>query len=203
MKSCGSGSLRFCLAQPLPPPPRYWADILRVWSLGPWVVGRFAGRSTRPLRVYAWLELSIGLGALLVGPLLSGFGRAYPLLFASLSGFPGLFVAARMAVAFAAVLIPTFCMGGTRQVLGQLVDRGRQQWGITVGWLYVLNTFGAGLGALAVPFVLLPQLGLSKTVWGCTAVNGLLSIDAWPLTDFSNGGWPSPAFDHCAEKQAR
>jgi spermidine synthase len=150
-------------------------------GVGALVVGRFAARWSRPLRVYALLEICVGLGALLVTPLLSGFELAYPWLFEALSGHPASSTAVRTAVVFAVVLIPTFCMGGTLPLIGQWVDRGCQQLGITVGWFYLINTVGAGLGALAVPFVFLPQLGLAKTIWVCASANGLLSLAAWLL----------------------
>ncbi len=148
---------------------------------GSLLVGRTAPRWSRPLRAYALLEFSVGGGALLVAPFLAQFATAYPWLFRSLSGHPGLFVAAKTAFTFAAVLLPTFCMGGTLPLLGQFVDRGRQRLGLTAGWLYVANTAGAGLGALAVPFLLLPRLGLTKTVWLCAATNGVLAATAWFL----------------------
>ena len=169
---------------------------------GAWLVGRFAGRWSRPLRAYALLEMSVGLGALLVAPVLSGFNSVYPWLFASLSGHAELFLAVRTLVVFAAVLIPTFCMGGTLPLLGHLVDRGRQQLGLTAGWLYVVNTAGAGLGAIAVPFLLLPNLGLTKTVWLCAAINGLLALAAWRLDRrFSPGGGGTLVF--AAEQKPR
>ncbi len=148
---------------------------------GAFAVGHFATRWSRPLRAYAALELAVGLGVLLVAPLLSCFEQAYPWLFELLSGRPGLFLVVRTAVVFLAVLVPTFCMGGTLPLLGALVDRGQRQLGRTAGWLYVVNTAGAGLGALAVPFFLLPQLGLTRSVWLCAAINGALSIAAWLL----------------------
>ena len=148
---------------------------------GSLVIGRWAKNWIRPLRAYALLEMSVGLGALLVSPFLSWFELAYPWLFQALSGHPGLFMTARVAVAFVALLIPTFCMGGTLPLLGQLVDRGRHHLGMTAGWLYLVNTVGAGLGALAVPFFLLPRLGLTKAVWLGAALNGMLALTAWWL----------------------
>ena len=148
---------------------------------GSLVIGRWAKKWSRPLRAYALLELSVGLGALLVSPLLSWFELAYPWLYQSLADHPALFVAARIAVAFGALLIPTFCMGGTLPLLGQLVDHGRHRLGLTAGWLYVVNTVGAGLGALAVPFFLLPQLGLAHAVWLGAALNFGLALTAWRL----------------------
>ena len=150
-------------------------------GVGSLVVGQWAKNWTRPLRAYALLELSVGVGALLVSPILSWFELAYPWLFQALSGHPGVFVTVRIAVAFFALLIPTFCMGGTLPLLGQLVDSGQRHLGLTAGWLYLVNTVGAGLGALAVPFLLMPQLGLAKSVWLGATINGSLALAAWWL----------------------
>ena len=148
---------------------------------GSLVVGRWARSWTRPLRAYAVLELLVSVGALLVTQLLAWFETAYPALLGPLSDRPGWLMATRLTVAFLALLLPTFCMGGTLPLLGRLVDHGRRQLGRTAGWLYVANTTGAGLGALAVPFLLLPALGLRQTVWLCAALNALLAAVAWSL----------------------
>ena len=160
---------------------------------GSLVIGRLARRWSRPLRAYAGLELLIGAGALLVSPLLALFDPAYPRLYAALADQPGWFMAARLTLAFGALLIPTVCMGGTLPLLGQLVDHRQRQLGLTAGWLYVVNTLGAGCGALAVPFLLLPGLGLGKTVWLCAALNGLLAAAAWWLDRGSGSAASQPA----------
>src|ERR1035437_988539 len=145
---------------------------------GSLVIGRLAKKWTRPLLAYAVLESLVGASALLVAPFLIWFETAYPQLFVLLSGHPGLFVTVKIAAAFLALLIPTFCMGGTLPLLGQLMDRGRRQLGLTAGWLYVVNTAGACLGALAFPFLLLPGLGLAKSVWLGGTIKGLLALAA-------------------------
>lgn len=148
---------------------------------GAYGVGRVARRWTRPLRAYAVLEALIGAGALLVSPLLAWFEYGYPWLYGQLSDRPAAFMAARVAVAFGAVLLPTFCMGGTLPLLGRLVDANQHRLGVTAGWLYVVNTLGAALGALAVPFFFLPRFGLANTVWLCAAVNGAIAAAAWAM----------------------
>lgn len=145
------------------------------------VLGAAASRWTRPLRTYAVLEALVGIGALLVTPLSNIQERLYPWLFNHLAGSPGLFVAAKMFLAFLALAIPTFCMGGTLPVLGQLVDQGRKKLGTSAGMLYVANTAGAGLGALSVPFLLLPVLGARGSLWLCVAGNLCVGLVAWRM----------------------
>jgi spermidine synthase len=157
---------------------------------GAWTVGRLAPRWTRPLRAYVVLEALVGVGALLVTPLLGGLEAFYPQLFGSLSGQPALFTSVRVAAAFVVLLIPTFCMGGTLPLLGGFVDRERRRLGLTADWLYVVNTAGAALGALSVPFLLLPRLGLTHAVWLCATLNLLLAAAAWWLD--RRQGTPTP-----------
>jgi len=146
---------------------------------GAWLVGRFASRWRRPLLAYAVLEALVGIGALLVAPLVGAVDAIYPALFASFSSHPAMFTATRIAIAFVTLLLPTFCMGGTLPVVGALIDGEQRKLGITAGWLYVVNTLGAACGALAVPFLLLPNLGLHRSVWLGAAMNGAIALIAW------------------------
>ncbi len=138
---------------------------------GSLAMGKLAGRFRRPLRVYAALEALVGAGALLVSPILGGLENSGVV--NSAGGVVG-----KIHVVFAAVLLPTFCMGGTLPLLGNFVDAGRRRLGLTAGWLYVANTVGAGVGAVLMPFWLLPTFGLSQTIRGCAGVNGLLALFA-------------------------
>ena len=148
---------------------------------GAWIVGRLAPRWSRPLRAYAGLELLVGGGALLVRPALALIDSIYPALFGSLADQPAAFTAVRIALAFATLFLPTFAMGGTLPLLGAAVDARRGQLGRSAGWLYVVNTLGAGLGALALPFLFLPRLGLAASVELGVLANAGLAATAWAL----------------------
>ena len=154
---------------------------------GSFALGAAAKRWTRPLRAYALLEVLIGGGALLVPTLLNGIESIYPWLFARFDHTPGLFFAVRLLLAFVSIALPTFCMGGTLPLLGQLVDRGPRRLGLNAGLLYAANTAGAALGALSVPFVLLPAMGARGTLWLCVVGNTLVGLTAW----WMDRRWPS------------
>lgn len=158
-------------------------------GLGSLALGSLARRMSRPLLAYAILEAGIALGALLVAPFLAVLEHIYPALFGQLSGAPGVFFSARAALALGTLVIPTFCMGGTLPVLARwLVDSpSRTGPRVGVGLLYAANTLGAALGAVSVPYLLLPLLGLSGTVWLCAALNLGIAAVAWQWDRRSRG----------------
>jgi spermidine synthase len=107
----------------------------------------------RALVAFAGLELLIGL-----------FGAASAALYYDLLYLraPSLFASPVLAglVQFASLLPPTLLMGMSLPFLvrGLLRDVGAA--GRVVGLLYGINTLGAGVGALAAPWVLLRHLGI-------------------------------------------
>ena len=151
-------------------------------GIGSLSLGRVAARWQRPLRVYAVLEILIGVGALLVTPLLEQLEVLYRAVISDATEGSGVgMLAARMSIALGATLVPTFCMGGTLPVLSEWMDRGRDRLGQTAGRLYVANTGGAALGAVAVPFLWLPMLGVEGTVWTAAFGNFAVAAVAWWL----------------------
>jgi spermidine synthase len=136
--------------------------------------GERSKRWRRPVRAFGILEIGVGLGALLVHPILDLYRQAYAVLYPWLSPFPAGFALVKLLLAVAAVGIPTFCMGGTLPALGQAIASPGARLGIPVGGLYTINLLGAALGTLAVPFVLLPRLGLAAS-YAC-AVAGSLGV---------------------------
>jgi spermidine synthase len=143
-------------------------------AAGSHAFGERSKRWRRPVRAFGILEIGVGLGALLVHPILDLYRHAYPVLYPLLSPFPAGFAVVKLLLALAAIGIPTFCMGGTLPALGQAIASPGARLGPPVGGLYAINLLGATLGTLAVPFVLLPRLGLAAS-YAC-AVAGSLGV---------------------------
>jgi spermidine synthase len=143
-------------------------------SAGSFALGARSREWARPLRAFGFLEIGVGLGALLVGPILGLYALVYPGLYSQLSHSPEAFALAKLALAVLAVGVPTFFMGGTLPTLGQRVAPSGRRLGVSVGSLYAVNVLGAAAGALAVPFGLLPWLGV-RGAERCV-VSGSLSV---------------------------
>ena len=164
-------------------------------ALGSFTVGRFIDRSPNPLRVYAILEVGIGLLALLT-PLAFGFARTLYLLAAdALEGHFLLFNLVRVLILFLILMIPTTLMGGTVPAIGRFLMDRKESVGWNVGLLYALNTFGAVLGVLITGFVLIPEFGLTLSTRLAAAGNisiGVILL-VWRIGKMAPEARPEPA----------
>ncbi|WP_156393354.1 fused MFS/spermidine synthase [Burkholderia sp. Leaf177] len=140
-------------------------------ALGGWLFGRLADRMEKPLRAYAWIELSAMI--LAVGATFALAYSARP--FAAMQDQIG---ALAWALPFALVGIPAMLMGGTLPVLVRSLAPLAGTIGRSGGRLYAANTAGAIAGTLAAPFILIPALGVQGSAVAAGALNAAASIVA-------------------------
>ncbi len=150
-------------------------------ALGNAWFGARAPRRRRPLSVYALLEAGAGACALITLAASDVFQRLAPWIDARLAHAPGWLPVTRAVEVFAAVLPPTFLLGGTLPLLTHACDEQRGAGGIAGSRLYAANTGGAVIGALGVPFVLLPWLGAHRAYLGAVAASLAVGAVAWSL----------------------
>jgi len=119
--------------------------------------GRVAARTMRPFTIYARLELCVALCGVVSL-------RAFPYVSGPLA--TGLFVAP--AAFLMGGTLPLFCRGlvHTHRVLAP------------VGRLYALNTAGAAVGCAAAGLLLIPSMGLRRTVLAAAAMNVAAALAA-------------------------
>jgi spermidine synthase len=144
-------------------------------ALGATVAGRLADRVTRPVRLYAILELGIAATALLVPAATAAASQLQVLLLQS-PGLPQASEAATVSLfylvsSWAILLVPTGLMGATLPLLVRWAVRSEEEIGRRIGVLYTANTLGAAAGALLGAFALLPTLGLRLTTWVAASIN--------------------------------
>jgi spermidine synthase len=163
-------------------------------ATGAAVSDRWLGSVRRPVRAYALLELGIALSALAVPAALRLANRVQVALLGGAAGLPeagGLWtVAFHLAASFLVLLVPTTLMGATLPLLARFAVERDEELGARVGTLYTVNTVGAALGTLGAGFLLLPALGLARTVWVGVALNALAFLLAIPL--FRSTTAPAP-----------
>jgi len=157
-------------------------------AVGSYLFGRIADKSSRPLRLYAWLELGIGAYALVFAIVLAATDIFYRWFFRSFHpGFyPLSFV--RFIISVIILLVPTALMGGTLPVLSRLWadtskgDSGESAIGGSVGLLYAINTFGAVAGSFLAGYVLMRIIGVSGTIYLAASANIVIAILAFILS---------------------
>jgi spermidine synthase len=144
-------------------------------ALGGWWLGRLADRTSRPLLLYAALEMAVAV---------LGVGATQ-----ALAASAGPFAVLEMAVGPLAWLLPLVLVGGPAIAMGGtlpalLVAQRSMQTGADVrlghagGRLYAANTLGAVVGALVAAFVLIPGLGVQGAAYAAGTVNVLLALGA-------------------------
>jgi spermidine synthase len=140
-------------------------------ALGGLWFGRRADRTARPLRLYAVLEASIALTALLVPPGFALVTDVYTALYGQLQ--PGLWGGAciRFTLALAVLLIPATLIGATVPLLGRLAKGTQGQLSASFSLLYAVNTLGAVAGAALTGLILLCAIGTSSTMAVAVALN--------------------------------
>ena len=139
-------------------------------AIGSWWMGRRPPMADRR-RLYAFLEVGIGLSALVLPFLLGLVEPFYAWIWREFQFSFAVFSVLRFFLAGALLLPPTIMMGATLPALADYLAglRGRR---IGAEWLYTLNLAGAALGAAAAGFVLMPTLG----VWGTVVAGASLNI---------------------------
>jgi spermidine synthase len=146
-------------------------------AIGNLVAARLQPRIERPLRVYAILEMAVGVAALISLPLLENLHAVYAWL-----GVPGSasgLTLSRVVLSALVLLPPTIAMGATLPVVARgLIDRDAAR-GRGSAILYAANTLGAVLGAHLCGFWLIPELGLTRSVLAAGVVNLAVAGFIW------------------------
>jgi spermidine synthase len=135
-------------------------------GLGAPLVARVARESLLPLRLWSMLAGAIAVWALASPFVLGSFDpvASGPL---------------RLFLATAFLLPPTLAMGGTVPAMARVVAGAEPRAGQRTARFYAANTWGAALGAFAGSFLLLPALGLSRTLIAAALAEAAVALWAW------------------------
>jgi spermidine synthase len=153
--------------------------------LGSYLLPRFIGRESHPLRIYAYLELGIALCGvvILIGmPLLNS-------VYVTVSGGAGVLGIIMRGVAAAICLLPpTLLMGATLPAISRWVESTPEgvSW---LGFFYGGNIAGGVLGSLLAGFYLLRVYDLAVATFVAVALNvtvallGIVIAKAAPMVE--------------------
>jgi len=142
-------------------------------ALGSAAVARFIDGRRKLLVGLGWIEVLIGVTAVVAIPVL---GHSTPVLqrMATVSLDALLFwkwTAMRFGMSLTVMLLPTVLMGMTVPVAARIYTRSVSGVGGALGRVYAVNTIGGVLGSLVAGFLLIPLIGLHNGIMLVAGVN--------------------------------
>ena len=165
-------------------------------ALGAYRLGRWADRNrARALRSYGWLELAIGGLGLAVPLLLRAVASLYLAVAPALESAPTVFFVVQFLLVGAVLAVPCALMGGTLPLLARWLVGRQEEIGGRVAGLYAANTLGAGIGAAAATYLLLPNAGVRTGELCAVSLNvvaGLAGLGLAKLAPAAAASSPAP-----------
>lgn len=151
------------------------------FTLGSYIFRNIADKTKNPEKLFAFLELGIGLYGLIIIWLF----KILPLIYLQLDVKGLQFI--QFALLFLIIIIPTTLFGATWPVVNKIyVDY--KKLGRDAGKLYSSNSFGAFLGTLAAGFLLIPLFGIKTTSMLVASTNILIAISIFIFSKRQKGG---------------
>jgi len=152
-------------------------------GLGAWLLGSRGDRHPRPTALYGWIEIAVGIYAIL-SPLILGLAHSIYIGVAGALGLGGApSIALRFGLAALVLLVPTTLMGATLPIMTRaFMGDDRERLKPELGKLYGINTLGAVVGTGLAGFVLIESIGIRLSLWMTAAVNIGLGLAAIAVT---------------------
>jgi spermidine synthase len=151
-------------------------------AAGATIASRVVDRVRRPIRMFAVIEVAVGVTSLIGAYLFNDLPYVFVQLYrwVDSSAF-GLLLFSRFLIASLVMIVPTFLLGALFPLVVRIVSSGKlgRTTGRTVGDAYAANTLGAIVGSFASGFILIPWLGLLGSLRLCVALNFVVAAAAF------------------------
>jgi spermidine synthase len=154
-------------------------------AAGATIASRLVDRIRRPVRMFALIEVAVGLTSLIGAYLFNDLPYVFVQLYrwVDSSAF-GLLLFARFLIASFVMIVPTFLLGALFPLVVRIISSRKlaRTTGRTVGDAYAANTLGAIAGSFASGFILVPWLGLLGSLRLCVALNFVVAAAAFTVS---------------------
>lgn len=153
-------------------------------AIGSWWFGKKADKSSSPLKLFALLELGIGVYCFIYPYI---FDIAESLLFSITSGMgstsdSGSVLLLKFIFGGVILLIPTTLMGGTLPLLVRHFTAYLKELGRNISFFYFINSLGAMFGVILAGFYLVEYIGLRNTVYMGATLEILVGLTAFIIS---------------------
>lgn len=164
-------------------------------AIGNRLFGRWADRLRKPLLAYGFIEISIGLYALLFASLYRGADSLFVLAGSNLLSHPIWLLLLEAFLSAMLLLCPTILMGGTLPLMAAWLRASDTEAARRTAFFYAINTLGAVVGAGLAGFALVQRVGMQGTIDIAGAANLLIGVGVLMLNQTSqyqphSGGGP-------------
>jgi spermidine synthase len=167
------------------------AMVLLGIALGSWLISPLIARRWNWLLIFAGLEAAVGVLGLLAIPLLANIVPVTDALGLYADPGPlGQFNLRFMTFVAALVVLPSMLLlGMTFPVAARVAGAGHADVGRRIGTVYAANVFGAIIGSFLGGFVLVPQLGVERSLLLLGACSIALAVALAWVTPVRSAVW--------------
>ncbi len=147
-------------------------------AFGGYGIRFFPGATKHPLRLFAAIEILIGVLSAIALPLLFFLLRSEAVhsFIVNFSNKLELLAVSDFVIALSVMLLPATLIGATLPLMGRIFISDLQSTGTTVGKIYAVNTLGNVVGALLPGLLIMPIMGIQKGLLLIAALNVGLGI---------------------------
>lgn len=138
------------------------------FALGSYLISKKLDELKNPALVYAFIEIAVGIYAILLLFIL----KILPGIYGSISFLRSnfyLFSLAQFVTIFFVLLIPTTLMGATFPIVAKIYSKDRI--GKSIGEVYSVSNIGAIIGSFVAGFILIPFLGIKLSIIFAGSIN--------------------------------
>lgn len=145
-------------------------------ALGSFYFGGKVDGYKDPVRLFSYIEIAVGIYGIAIIAIFKVLPYLYLFLYNLFSWNQAIFIASLFILSFFSLIIPTTLMGGTFPVISKIYNIEIRKIGKDIGVVYGADTIGACIGVILGGFVLMPLLGLSKTIIIAAMINIFIGI---------------------------
>lgn len=145
-------------------------------AIGSYIFGKIVDHHKDPVKLFSYIEIATGIYGIGIIYLFKLMPTLYLFLYDIFSGNQQIFIFSLFFMASVILIIPTTLIGGTFPVVSKIFNKELKSIGKDIGVIYGADTIGACIGVILGGFILLPLLGLSKTIIIAAIINILIGI---------------------------
>ena len=145
-------------------------------AVGSWIAGRYIDRMENPLKFFAFVHLGIAFFGILLLPIFSNLPGLYLGIYKATFPNQIFFMFTQILMSMAIISLPAALMGATLPIMMKTYSKQFAKIGHDVGKLDASNSLGAMFGTLAAGFLMIPLLGIEKSIILTVLINTVIGI---------------------------